>query len=110
MTAYSCRYWYYDPPTGWKSKDAFGSLINVQVSDDSDVPPSVYQIESFQEYSVAASDWTLYLAIESAGGLPYINIADLTDIEIHFNYYWYVRNSAILQLWNDVTNFFQELF
>lgn len=92
MTAYSTRHWYYDPIFGWQSKDAFGSPITAWVSDDPDVPSSVYQIDSFQEYSVATSEWTLYLAVESSGGLLLIDVDNITDIEIHFYYFWYARN------------------
>ena len=92
MTAYSTRYWYYDSDLEWQSKDAFGSPITAWVSDDPDVPSSVYQIDNFKEYSVATSEWTLYLAVESSGGVPLIDVADVTDIELHFYYFWYARN------------------
>ena len=89
-TAYSTQYWFYQNGQ-WRSKEAFGSPISVQVSNDPDVPPETYQINSFQEYSVATSEWTLYVAVERNGD-PLVDLDNLTDIEFHINYYWYARN------------------
>ena len=89
-TAYSTQYWFYQNGQ-WRSKEAFGSPISVQISNDPDVPPEIYQINSFQEYSVATSDWTLYVAVER-NGRPLVDLGNLTDIEFHINYYWYARN------------------
>ncbi len=91
-TAYATQYWYYDGQLNkWQSKDAFGSYVSVQVSNDPDVPPSVYEINVFKERSVAASEWTFYLAVESPGGLPLVDVSNLEDIEVHFYFYWYAR-------------------
>ena len=89
-TAYSTRYWFYRNGQ-WRSKNAFGSPISIQVSNDPDVPPEIYQINSFREYSVATSDWTLYIAVER-NGRQLVDTSNLSDIEFHINYYWYVRN------------------
>lgn len=88
---YSTRYWFYQNGE-WRSREAFGSNISVQVSNDPDVPPQVYQINSFQEYSVAATNWELYVAVESSGGVPLVDVDSLTDIEFHLYFYWYARN------------------
>lgn len=90
-TEYSTRHWFYQGGK-WKSKDAFGSHVNIQVSNDPDVPESVYQIDDFKEYSVATSNWTLYLEVESSGGLPKVDMNTIADIEFHLFYYWYARN------------------
>jgi len=90
MTAYSTRYWYYDPGLKkWQSKQTVGAPISIKVSNDPDVPESVYQINVFKEYSIATSEWTLYLAVEDPFGYPLIGLDSVTDIEIHFYFYFY---------------------
>lgn len=89
-TAYSTRYWYYEDGR-WNPKETFGAPISVQVSKDVEVPLDVYEIDAFQEYSVATSEWTLYVAVEKEGH-KLVEVEDLTDIEFHINFFWYVRN------------------
>jgi hypothetical protein len=92
MVAYSSRYWRYDGQK-WIDEEAFStSLPAVQVSNDPDVPPEIYQINLFKEYSVAASEWVLYLPMETREGRKILDMETITDIEIHFYYYWYARN------------------
>ena len=97
ITVYATRYWRYDSSAqGWKTEDRYGSQafqssISVQVSNDLDIPPAVYQINTFQEYSVASSNWTLYLVTASAGELPMIDVSQINDIEIHFYSFYYSR-------------------
>ena len=93
MTAYPVRYIYWDGFLGrWQYRDRIASSVPVQVSNDPSVPDSAYTIDTFQELSVAASDWTLYIAIEDFDGLPLLDLSKITDIEIHFYYYGYSRN------------------
>ena len=89
-TAYSTRYWYYKDGR-WNSKETFGAPISVQVSKDVEIPLDVYQIDAFQEYSVATSEWTLYVAVEKEGR-KLVEVENLTDIEFHIHFFWYVRN------------------
>ena len=89
-TAYSTRYWYYGDGR-WNPKETFGAPISVQVSKDVDVPIDVYQIDAFQEYSVATSEWTLYVAVEKEG-YKLVELENLTDIEFHIHFFWYARN------------------
>ncbi len=91
MSAYSTRYWFYESGE-WQSKDALGASVSVQVSGDPDVPPSVRQIDVFKERSVATSEWVLYLPVEDENGSTVIDFSKVTDIEIHFYYYFYSRN------------------
>lgn len=92
MTAYPTRFWYYDASLSkWLSKETMDQTIDVQVANDPEVPPSVYQIDVFQERSVATSEWKLYLPVEDEGGNELIDIENITDIEIHFYYYRYSR-------------------
>ncbi|MFH2124146.1 MAG: hypothetical protein ABIJ50_11780 [Pseudomonadota bacterium] len=98
ITTYTSRYWHYDSTTQrWVTENHYGSQafqsgISVQVSNDTEVPPSAYQINTFKEYSVASSNWTLYLVYASSGGLPKLDLSTVNDIEIHFYSYWYARN------------------
>ena len=89
-TAYSTRYWYFRDGR-WNPKETFGAPISVQVSKDVDVPLDVYQIDAFREYSVATSEWTLYVAVEKEGH-KLVELENLTDIEFHIHFFWYVRN------------------
>lgn len=89
-TAYSTRYWYHKGGQ-WYAKETFGSPISVQVAKDVEVPLDVYQIDAFQEYSVATTEWMLYVAVEK-NDHKLIDLDDLTDIEFHIYYYWYARN------------------
>ena len=89
-TAYSTRYWYYKGGR-WHPKENFGAPISVQVSKDVEVPLDVYQIDAFEEYSVATSEWTLYVAVEKEGH-KLVELENLTDIEFHIHFFWYVRN------------------
>ena len=90
-TAYSTRYWFYRNGR-WISKEAFDSAIEIQVSKDSDVPLSSYQINVFKEFSVAASEWTLFVAVENGEGQKLVDLENLTDIEFHIYLRWSVRN------------------
>ena len=94
MRAYDSRYWYYDNELAqWQFKDVYGvSLPSVEVSNDPDVPPEVSQIDLFKEKSIATSEWILYLPVSAQNGSPVMNMDTISDIEIHFYYYWYARN------------------
>lgn len=90
-TTYLTRHWFYRNGQ-WLSRETSGSPIYAQVSRDPDVPLSVYQIDTFKEYSVATSEWILYIAVEKKDGAPLVDVNSLQDVEFHLYYYWYARN------------------
>ena len=89
-TPYVMSQWYYRDDQ-WRSKEAFSMPIDVEVAQNPrDVPEDVRRINTFKELSVAATDWTLLLAIEK-DGTQLVDLSDLTDIEFHIHYFWYAR-------------------
>jgi hypothetical protein len=89
-TEYSTRHWF-SQSGEWHSSETLRSPIKIQVSKDPEVPEDVYKINVFKERSVATTDWTLYVAVEG-GGIPLIDLTEVTDIEFHMYFYWYARN------------------
>ena len=90
-TAYSTRHWFVQDGQ-WRSKAEICSSISIQVGGESPkIDPSVYKINSFKEYSVATTSWTLYIPVESTGGIRIIDVSTLADIEFHIHYYSYSR-------------------
>ena len=90
-TEYSTRHWSYENGQ-WHSEEGFGASIQIEVSRDPDVPAQTREINVFQEYSVATSEWTLYVALENKHGSPLIDLGALLDIEFHIHYYYYSLN------------------
>lgn len=83
MRAYASKSWYKDETTGmWQSRDTRSGAINVQVSSDPDSPDDAYEVEQFHEYSVANSEWVLYIALKD-GDTWLLDLDTITDIEIH---------------------------
>lgn len=83
MRAYASKSWYKDGSTGaWRSRDYRSGAINVQLSSDPDAPTDSYEMDMFHEYSVANSEWILYIAVKN-GEEWLLNLDDITDIEIH---------------------------
>ena len=91
-TSYTTRYWEYENGRWQQPKGTFGTYIPVQVAKEGDIPLSVYQIDTFEEFSVAASEWTLYVAVENKEGRKLVEVENLTDIEFHIYFFWYARN------------------
>ena len=85
-TTYSTRYWY-DKGGEWYAKESLGAPISVQVARDPDVPFDVYQIDAFKEYSVATTEWMLYVAVEKEGH-KLVDLDNLTDIEFRIHFYF----------------------
>lgn len=85
-TAYVIRQWFFDRGR-WHSKN-IGMDINLYISSHPDVPPENYIIKGFRELSVAASEWTLYIAVESKNGVKLLDLSGLNDIEFHIDYFW----------------------
>jgi hypothetical protein len=98
VKTYSSRYWRYDMQAQhWVSDYTFGSQafqspINVKVANDTDIPDSVYEIDTFKEFSVASAQWTLYLAIASHSGRPRIDLSTVNDVEILIYSYFNTRH------------------
>jgi hypothetical protein len=55
-----------------------------------DVLPSVQQIDSFQERSVATSEWRMIIPTVD-GGTRLLDINELDDIELYFYHYAVIR-------------------
>ena len=91
MTAYSTRFWYFDPFVNrWKFTEALSSTVNMQLSQDSRVPPTVQELEVFKERSVATSGWVLSIPTTDLG-TTVLNIDELDDVEIYFFHYAVTR-------------------
>ena len=92
VSAYPVRWWYQDPTTGiWDSASQYYTYAPLQVANNPNVSTDSLEITAFQGLSVAASDWTLYIALEDYNGNPVSNFSNLTDIEVHFSFNWYNR-------------------
>jgi len=93
-TTYSTIYWSYDPDIGsWQSMDGFSSSIQIWISNHPEIPLTVKEIDTFKEYSIATSEWVLDIAVQSKNsGIELINVSEITDIEIHFYFYFRARN------------------
>ena len=86
---YPTGHWYYRD-NQWLKQEAFGTSITVQTSIDPKVELSAYEIDTFRELSVAATQWTLYIVVER-DGRKLINVGELQDIQFRLHFYWYAR-------------------
>ena len=95
-TAYSMQSWKYQNGM-WRSVGKFGAPINILVASSPDIELGSKEINVFKEFSVATTDWELFVAVESSEGMPLldVNCSDdqscLDDIMFKINYYWYAR-------------------
>jgi len=91
MTPYNTRYWFYHIPSAqWRSNEALSAPVEMQLTSDPRVPPSVQEIDVFKERSVAASGWVLTLFTRE-NGVEVLDLSALNDIELYFYHYAYVR-------------------
>jgi hypothetical protein len=91
LTARSTRFWFFDPFNNqWRFTEALSSTVNMQLSNDSRVPPTVQELEVFKERSVAASGWVLSIPTSDLGETV-LNIDELEDVEIYFYHYAVTR-------------------
>ena len=90
MTAYNTRYWFLDPTPGqqrWKFNEGLTiDAVEMQLSDDPRLPPTVTQILEFKERSVAATGWRLTIPLIQQN-TQVLNLDELNDIEIYFHHY-----------------------
>ena len=97
MTPYSTRYWFFDPTpnqTRWRFTESMSiNGVEMELTPDPRVPPSVTRIEEFKERSVAATGWILTIPTISQG-VRVLKIDELNDIEIYFHHYSADRKSA----------------
>jgi hypothetical protein len=94
MTAYSTRYWFFHAPTAsWEFSEALTSPVTMTLTNNSQVPPSVGQIEVFKERSVATTGWQLTIPTQDLG-VPVLKIDDLNDVELQFYHYAVSREMA----------------
>ncbi len=90
MTAYSTRYWFYDVSTNqmrWRFNEALTiDGVEMELTPDPRIPPTVTAIEEFKERSVAATGWKLAIPIIQQN-VPVLNVDQLDDVEIYFHHY-----------------------
>lgn len=90
MTAYNTRYWFFDPTPGqqrWKFNEGLTiDAVEMQLSDDPRLPPTVNQILEFKERSVAATGWRLTIPLIQQN-TQVMKLNELNDIEIYFHHY-----------------------
>ena len=89
FSVYPTGHWYYIN-NQWRKQAAFGTSITVQTSTDPKVELSAYQIDTFKELSVAATEWTLYIVV-ARDGRQLIEVGELQDIQFRLHFYWYAR-------------------
>jgi len=95
VSSYPVNWWYQNPTDGtWRFTDRYASYVPLQVNGNPNANPASLQITAFKELSVAASEWTLYIALEDFNGNPIANFTNITDIQIHFSFNWYNRLPA----------------
>lgn len=103
MTPYSTRYWYFgsQPTAGWRFQEALSATVSLLKADRNnprldggpgqiDVLPSVQQIDTFKERSVAATGWRLIIPTVDLG-TTVLRIDELDDIELYFYHYAFER-------------------
>jgi hypothetical protein len=90
LTAYSTRYWFYDPTASqmrWRFTEGLTiNAVEMELSPDPRVPPTVTQIEEFKERSVAATGWKLTVPLVQQN-VQVMRINELNDVEIYFHHY-----------------------
>jgi hypothetical protein len=87
MTAYSTRYWFFDPVTAsWQFSEALTSPVTMTLTNNSMMPPTVGEINVFQERSVATSGWVLTIPTWDLGQ-PVLDIDELDDVQLYFYHY-----------------------
>jgi hypothetical protein len=87
MTAFSTRFWFFDTALDrFRFNDGFiSSGVQVELSPNPEVPPSVEQINDFAERSVAASNWHLSVPVrDRISSTDIARINDMDDILIFF--------------------------
>ena len=93
FTVYPTGHWFFYDGR-WQKQKTFGTYIGVQVSTDPRAKLSTYEIDTFRELSVAATEWTLYIAVER-DGRALIDVGDLLDIQFRLHFYWYARPVSV---------------
>ena len=88
-TEYPVRSWAYDG-SQWTSKETFGSDVIIQLGRDPDLTEAEYRTPTFKEFSVATTDWTLYIPVEY-DHMPLVDITNITDILFHIGFYYYTH-------------------
>ena len=88
MTPYSTRYWFYDPiEMHWRFNEGLTvENVEMELSPDPRIPPTVLRIEEFKERSVAATGWKLRIPTISLG-VRVLRVDELDDVEIYFHHY-----------------------
>lgn len=91
LTAWSTRYWYYDGGSNsWRFSEGLSAPVQMQMTSDPRIPPTVTQVDVFKERSVAATGWKLSVPTRDLG-VEILKISELNDIEVYFYHYAVVR-------------------
>jgi hypothetical protein len=89
MTAFSTRFWFFDTFLDrFRFNEGFiSSGVQIELSPNPDIEPSVEQINDFVERSVAASNWHLSIPIRNlSSGNDLLRIDDVDDLLIFFKH------------------------
>jgi hypothetical protein len=90
-TAYPTRYWFFHAPSdAWRSSEGLSAPVQMQLTSDPRVPPTVTEIDVFKERSVATTDWKLVIPTTDLG-TTVLDINNLNDIELYFYHNAVVR-------------------
>ncbi len=84
LSAYSTRVWNAEDGA-WSYEDEQVQRVTITLDEDERIPPSVLSIDTFNERSVAASNWFLEVEIRD-NGVNLVRIDEITDIEIYFHH------------------------
>ena len=88
-TDYPVRSWSYDG-SRWTSREVFGSDVAIKIRGEPDFTEEDYKTFTFNELSVATTDWTLYIPVEE-NDVPMVDISNLSDIVFHIGFYHYTH-------------------
>lgn len=84
VTAYSTRVWNAEAGP-WSYEDSQNQRVTITLSEDERIPPSVLSIDTFNERSVAASNWTLQIEVRDSG-VDLLRLDEINDIELYFHH------------------------
>ena len=98
ITVYPMQRWIY-LDNRWQSAGKFGARVGLQISDPKNLESSIKEINVFKEFSVATTEWNLFVAVENGEGVPLVDVdcssneptGCLDDIQFRIKYYWYSR-------------------
>lgn len=84
FSVYSSRVWNAEEGA-WSYEDQQTQRVTITLDEDERIPPSVLSIDTFNERSVAASNWFLEVEIRDSN-VDLVQLDEITDIEIYFHH------------------------